>query len=499
MTEIPVSHLRYNRRMARLAVLGLTVLALAAGFAGGRATLAAPAEATAPAARTASAMARLPDSTDSYSPVVEKVAPAVVTVRVEAHADATPAAVPEPFRDFFGPGFRVEPRGGLERGLGSGVIIRAEGDILTNHHVIANAERIHVDLPDGRSFPAKVVGSDPASDLAVIRVQGHNLPTVAFGDSDSVKVGDVVLAFGNPLGVGQTVTMGIVSAKGRATGVGDGNYEDFLQTDAPINRGNSGGALVNTQGALVGINTQIVSPSGGNIGLGFAIPSAMAQAVADQLLRDGVVHRSMLGVTVQSLTSDLAESLGAGQARGALVSAVEPGSPGDQAGLKQGDVITAIDGRQVSDANVLRNQVASARPGTSVTLSVLRDGRTESLEARLVEREHAKNGLSEPAGADAQDDLRLGLAVTPVTPRVAEEMDLPARTSGLLVTDVDPDGTAASVGIQSGDLIKSVNGRPVQTVAALRTALAAHTGKPALVLVERQGEPVFVALPHERS
>lgn len=249
----------------------------------------------------------------------------------------------------------------------------------------------------------------------------------------------------------------------------------------------------------MGINTQIVSPSGGNIGLGFAIPSAMAQAVADQLLRDGVVHRSMLGVTVQSLTSDLAESLGAGQARGALVSAVEPGSPGDQAGLKQGDVITAIDGRQVSDANVLRNQVASARPGTSVTLSVLRDGRTESLEARLVEREHAKNGLSEPAGADAQDDLRLGLAVTPVTPRVAEEMDLPARTSGLLVTDVDPDGTAASVGIQSGDLIKSVNGRPVQTVAALRTALAAHTGKPALVLVERQGEPVFVALPHERS
>ena len=282
--------------------VALAATGVAVGFAGGRNTLVASSQQAAlpPSSQVAETAPSI--TTASYSAVVDRVAPAVVTIRVEKQAEVSRTALPEGFRDFFGQQPRMDPRGQRQSGLGSGVIIRPDGHILTNHHVIARADRIRVDLADGRSLPATLVGADEASDLAVLKVEAQGLPTVAFGDSDRIKVGDVVLAFGNPLGVGQTVTMGIVSAKGRATGTGDGSYEDFLQTDAPINQGNSGGALVNLQGELVGINAQILSPSGGNIGLGFAIPSTMARAVTEQLTEDGVVHRSKLGVTVQQVT-----------------------------------------------------------------------------------------------------------------------------------------------------------------------------------------------------
>ena len=279
------------------------------------------------------------------------------------------------------------------------MIVRGDGYILTNHHVIDGADKIRVDLADGRSLTGRLVGSDEPSDLAVIQVEAKGLPTVPYGDSDRAKIGDVVLAFGNPLGVGQTVTMGIVSAKSRATGVGDGSYEDFLQTDAPINQGNSGGALVNLQGELLGINAQILSPSGGNIGLGFSIPSRMAQAVANQLIKDGTVHRAKLGVTVQGLTPELAQSLGISNNHGALVSGVEPGSPGAQAGLKEGDVITEIDGQPVTNSNSLRNQVAGLAPNTAIKLTVVRDGKPMSLSAKVVERESDKALASRSGGA----------------------------------------------------------------------------------------------------
>ena len=225
--------------------------------------------------------------------------------------------------------------------------------------MIEGADHVRVELPDKRTFDAKVVGADPASDLAVLKIDATNLPTCAIGDSSKVRVGDVVLAIGNPLGVGQTVTMGIISAKGRATGIGDGSYEDFLQTDAPINQGNSGGALINLNGELVGINSQILTPTGGNIGLGFAIPSNMAREVMDQLKTDGQVRRGRLGVAIQGGDADIASSLRLPSASGALVSAVEPGSPASTAGLKQGDVITALNGEKVADDNALRNRIAA--------------------------------------------------------------------------------------------------------------------------------------------
>ena len=492
---------RFRVFSTRGATASFAALALAAGFAGGRATVSA----SAPLSQVAPQVAGAGPSSAlaSYSGVVDRVAPAVVTVRVEKEA-ASRTAIPDEFRDFFGPGFRGgpefrgEPRGRRQGGLGSGVIVGADGHILTNHHVIDDADRIRVDLADGRSFSAKLVGSDAASDLAVLKIDAKGLPTLPYGDSDRMKVGDVVLAFGNPLGVGQTVTMGIVSAKGRATGLGDGSYEDFLQTDAPINQGNSGGALVNLQGELVGINAQILSPSGGNIGLGFAIPSGMARAVADQLTRDGVVHRSKLGVTVQSLTPDLAESLGLPDGHGALVSGVEPGSPADHAGLKQGDVIVSLNERQVVDGNALRNQIASTRPESSVSIGFLRNGKRESRSVRLVEREGEKQASSASGGEDAEK-ATFGMSVTPVTPQIAEQLELPRGEKGLVVTDLDPAGAAASAGIEEGDVITRVNDRAVADVPALREAMAAHADKPVLMLVNRRGASLFVAVPREQS
>jgi Do/DeqQ family serine protease len=325
----------------------------------------------------------------SYAAVVSQVAPAVVTIHSQMRV-RQPQQFPfmdDPFfRQFFGERMQQAPP--VERraeSLGSGVIVTQDGYILTNHHVIDGADQIKVDLTDGRSFDAKVIGSDSPSDLAVLKIEANNLTMLTLGDSDRTRVGDVVLAIGNPLGVGQTVTMGIISAKGRQTGLSNGSFEDFLQTDAPINRGNSGGALVNTNSELIGINSQILSPSGGSIGLGFAIPSNMARTVMEQLVNNGKVRRGQLGIVVLKIPSEEAAKLGVTQGPGVVVYQVLSGSGADRAGLRQGDVLTSLNGTPINDPNTFRNAIAGIAPGSEVTLTVKRDGSERQVRATLGE------------------------------------------------------------------------------------------------------------------
>jgi Do/DeqQ family serine protease len=425
----------------------------------------------------------------SYAPVVERVMPAVVTIRVEKRASFSPTdqQVPdELFRRFFGEqapqmrGRRMPSP--VERGLGSGVIVTRDGYILTNNHVVDSANTVKVDLPDRRSFTAKVVGTDPATDLAVVKIDASNLPTLVVGDSDAVRVGDVVLAIGNPLNVGETVTSGIISAKGRTTPTGDDSYQDFLQTDAAINHGNSGGALVNAAGELIGINSQILSPSDGNIGLGFAIPSNMAKHVMDELVSNGSVRRAKLGVTIQGISPDMAQALNLPNTRGALVSTVDAGSPAARAGLKQGDVITKYNGKDVADNNQLRNAVGNTLPGTRVPVTVLRDGRSETLDVTVGQLEPAKASASRRGSSpEGRSEGRFGLT-------------LQSTDNGVVVAQVDPNGIAAESNLQEGDVIVKVDGKEVTSAAAVKAALDRKDGKPTLLVVERDGRSLFVTL-----
>jgi serine protease Do len=439
----------------------------------------------------------------SYADVVERTSPAVVRIEAEQKQQAKPT-VQGPADDFFRQ-FQIpqqqERRPQIERGVGSGVLVSADGSILTNHHVVDGATKIKVLMSDNKSYDAKVVGSDQPSDLAVLKIEGTSLPFLNLGNSDSVRVGDIVLAIGNPLGIGQTVTAGIISAKGRRTGLSDGSFEDFLQTDAPINRGNSGGALVNLNGELIGINSQILSggAGGGNIGIAFSIPSNMAKSVMDQLIKDGKVRRGMLGINIQNVTDELAKSLELEQRSGVIVSNVRTGSAAEKAGLKRNDLIVAINGEKIDDSNVLRNKVAGSTPGSEIKITVMREGKQVDLTATLDEfkldsdRETGSTG-SENAPGPQKESGKLGLGLEPVTPQTAKRLGLESENEGMVVTDVDAGGPASEAGISRGDVIVEINRKPVNSIADVRTALEGTSDRPILLLVNRRGQTSYVTV-----
>ncbi|TXD33762.1 DegQ family serine endoprotease [Lujinxingia vulgaris] len=430
--------------------------------------------------------------------VVEKVMPSVVGINTERSVRqmASPFGR-SPFggHPFFGPrGMPQQPQERVQEGLGSGVIVDAEGIVLTNNHVIEGADTIRLTLNDGREFEAEVVGSDPQSDIAVLRFKDapDDLKAIEFGDSDALRLAESVVAIGNPFGLSSTVTLGIVSAKGRGN-MGIVDYEDFIQTDAAINPGNSGGALVNLRGELVGINTAILSKSGGYQGVGFAIPSKMARGIMESLVETGKVSRGWLGVMIQELTPELASALEIPEsARGVVVSDVQPQSPAARAGLQRGDLITSIAGRSVSSPGELKNRVGMAQPGTEVEVAYLREGQAMKGRLELGALEDAAGVASAPGFAPSPVE---GLSLQALNDELRAQLRVPpALRQGVAVTEVAPGSEAARLRLRPGDVILEVNRRPVSSPADVSQLWQTSRGQ-VLVLLYRQGATIFMTLP----
>jgi serine protease Do len=439
-----------------------------------------------------------------FVPVAARVTPAVVNISttrtVKGGVDENQLApfYNDPFfRRFFGdrePG-TVVPHDQKEQSLGSGVIVDPRGYIITNNHVIDKADSIKVVLSDRREFKGKLIGTDPKTDIAVVKIDGNDLPTIPWGDSSQLKTGQYVLAVGNPFGLNQTVTMGIISAVGRAN-IGIADYEDFIQTDAAINPGNSGGALVNTAGELIGINTAIFSQSGGYMGIGFAVPSKMARAVMESLIKTGKVVRGWLGVSIQEVTPALAKQFGLADAKGALISDVLSGTPAERAGLKRGDVIVKVNGKSVDGPGHLRNTVAETAVGEKMTLTVIREGHEKAIAVTIGEqpKDLAQHGAEEESSGQGSAALD-GVEVKNLTPQTRQELNLSEDISGVVVNSVESDSAAEMAGLQRGDVIMEVDRKTVHNTREYEQALSHHKGKEGLLLlINRQGSTIFVMI-----
>jgi len=436
---------------------------------------------------------------DLFIEIAKRVTPAVVNISttrvVKGRQDADPFNDPF-FRRFFGerPFERQgPPRQRRSQGLGSGVIVDPSGVIITNNHVVANADEVEVLLSDKREFKGKVIGSDPKSDLAIVKIDAENLPTVPWGDSNQLQVGEYVLAIGNPFGLNQTVTMGIVSAVGRAN-VGIADYEDFIQTDAAINPGNSGGALVNRRGELVGINTAIFSRTGGYMGIGFAVPSEMAKSIMESLVKTGKVTRGWLGVSIQEVTPQLAKEFGLKEPKGALVSDVLRDSPAEAAGLKRGDIVLELDGKEVENTSQLRKWVAGTPVGKKVRLTLFRDKKEMEIELSPGEQPQEvaqAGGEREEAEASALE----GAQVRNLTPETAKALGLPKGIEGVVISRVEAGSVAEEAGLREGDVILEVNRTAVRNIREYEKALSSlKKEQGALLLVHRGGNTLFLTL-----
>jgi len=458
----------------------------------------APATAPAAAPSVEGVLRALPD----FSPLVEKYGPAVVNVEVVEKAQTSSGGVPglspnDPFFDFFRrfgiPGPDQTPRGNQPpvRGAGSGFIVNSDGYILTNSHVVANANEVTVRLTDRREFPAKVIGADERTDVAVIKINAANLPTVRLGDPSKIKPGQWVLAIGSPFGFENSATAGIISATSRS--LPSDNYVPFIQTDVAVNPGNSGGPLFNMSGEVIGINSQIFSRTGGYMGVSFAIPIDVARNVEDQLIKTGHVVRGRIGVTIQDVNAQLAESFGLDRPRGALVSSVEKDGPASKAGLQPGDVILSVNGHSIEHYGELSGSIAAMKPGSDATLQVWRGGKQIAVNVRIAELKEqqqtaANNPKGKPGARQTDQAAQLGLTVRQLEPQEKEQV----QTTGTLVVE-EVTGPAAAAGVQAGDIILGINGKRVKTAKELQDAAKA-SGKNVALLIQREDAQIFVPL-----
>jgi len=433
---------------------------------------------------------------NGFSSIVEPALPAVVNISstkvVKQQVVPNPFSNDPFFRQFFGNQFgQQQPQTERESSLGSGVIVSPDGYILTNNHVVAGASDIEVFTQSHKEYKARVVGTDSRTDIAVLKIDATALPTLALGDSSKLKVGDLVFAIGDPFGIGETATMGIVSATGRALGGAIEHYENFIQTDAAINPGNSGGALIDLHGNLIGINTAIISGGGGNEGIGFAIPINMAREVMDQIAAHGKVIRGYMGVTIQNVSPDMAKAFGLSQGGGALIGDVTPGGPADKAGLERGDIILELNDAAVSGSGDLSLRISEMAPGSTAHLQIFRNGHTQQIDVTL--GTFPENGEAGQPEAGAGPAL-LGLQVENLTPGIAQQLGLPSGASGVVVAQVDPSSSAAAAGIEHGDVIEQVDRKPIHNAEEFRQAVAGKANQPVLLLLERGGTTSFIVV-----
>lgn len=435
-------------------------------------------------------------SKSSFAPVLRNVLPSVVNIsssKVVKGAPEMGAQLDPFFRQFFGDenGPFAIPKERREKSLGSGVIVSPEGYVLTNNHVVDGATNVRITLSDKRELEARIVGTDPQTDIAVVKIDASNLKPLVLGDSSRVEVGDTALAIGNPFGVGQTVTKGIISATGRGN-LGIEDYEDFLQTDAPINPGNSGGALINDRGELIGINTAIIAEgSKGSQGIGFAVPVNLAHQVMDQILKSGKVVRAYMGIVPQDMTPEMAKAFHEKEARGVVVGDVSPNSPAQEGGIQRGDIILEVNGKPVADSNQLRMNISLMHPGTRIQLKLLRNGGEKDMSLKLAEMPTESAKVESDEGDNPSKALQ-GVEVANLTPRTAEKLGLPTSTTGVVVADIDPASKLADSGLRKGDVIQEVNHQPVKSVSEFQGAIK-KAGSDPLLLVNRQGRTLFIA------
>lgn len=437
------------------------------------------------------------ETSKAFSEIVNAVSPAVVNISSTKvmRRDSAPFSE-DPFFDFFNPFHDFAfPKKWKEQSLGSGVIVSKDGYIITNNHVVEQSEDIRVTLFDKRSFRGKVVGADPKTDIAVVKISADDLPTVPLGDSDKLQVGEFVLAIGNPFGLSHTVTMGIISAVGRAN-VGIADYEDFIQTDAAINPGNSGGPLVNVKGEIIGINTAIFSRSGGYQGIGFAVPSNMSRLVMDQLMKQGKIVRGWLGVSIQDVTPELSQKFGLKEAKGALVSEVSKGSPAESAGITQGDIILEFNGKEVKSVGALRNTVAQSKVGTQVAIKILRGGKEYTLKAVIAELPKDVAGApQEPSSGDIQRNAFSGITVMELTKEIARQLGLGPEEKGVVVVRVEQGSAADEAGLKKGDVVQEIDRKKIHGVDDFkRLSSAIESGTTTLLFINRGGKRFYLTL-----